>query len=675
VRFRWLLLSLFSIFLFCSPAEAGKILSWQYEVKENRLVFITDEDVQPKAQLLANPTRLVIDLPGTKLEQKTVKETYSGSLRSLRVGQFEAETTRIVVEFAPGYTIDPEQVRFRGISPTQWTVDIPTPRITPLSQANDLSSDRPIDLSPQIPIVAGGTRPSDRLLESRRERIVPEINSGDRLLESRKARLVPEINSRDRSVDRSSPTPVSETTSDNTQVETSSPYIKTTQNGFFISIDGNDDNQEIETTRENDTINFDLEGVTLPNNLASQNIAINQYGVSNIEFTQTSSSPPQARISLQVTEDSPDWQATFSRFRGLVLIPRGRLTSSNSSSSRISSRIIRTRTERDSQTTISAIELADNDTELLIRASDNISADTTESSSGVYEIRIPNAELAEPFSGPDFKLGSPISEVRVRQENDFVIVVVRTRLGVSLGRTSDEEGKLLALPIEWRLNPPPLRDRESLFPPNDYNQSRAIDVPKPTNTSLLSPLPPRQSRTLVVIDAGHGGQDPGTIGIGGLREKDLVLPVALDVAELLRKEGIEVKMTRDSDYFVTLEGRTDIANQIKADLFVSIHANAINLSRPDINGLETYYYQSGRRLAEVIHWSILNDPDIEINDRSIRRARFYVLRHSAMPAVLVEIGFVTGAEDAPRLRDPEHRRNLAEAIARGVIEYIKQNRL
>ena len=197
--------------------------------------------------------------------------------------------------------------------------------------------------------------------------------------------------------------------------------------------------------------------------------------------------------------------------------------------------------------------------------------------------------------------------------------------------------------------------------------TRNIDTPLPNRAVV-----PR-SKPLVIIDPGHGGQDPGTIGIAGIQEKNVVLPISLDVVEELKKQGVEVRLTRDRDYFVSLEGRTDMANDIDADLFVSIHANAINLSRPDVNGLETYYYKSGLRLAEIIHWNILNT--VNIQNRNIRRARFFVLRHSTMPAVLVEVGFLTGAEDSSRLKDPDHRRQMAKAIARGIIQYIKENNL
>ena len=141
----------------------------------------------------------------------------------------------------------------------------------------------------------------------------------------------------------------------------------------------------------------------------------------------------------------------------------------------------------------------------------------------------------------------------------------------------------------------------------------------------------------------------------------------------MKKQGIEVRLTRDRDYFVSLQGRTDFANKINADLFVSIHANAINLSRPDVNGLETYYYQNGRRLAEVIHWNVLNS--VNIRNRNVRRARFYVLRHSKMPATLVEVGFLTGAEDSARLKTAAHRQKMAKAIADGIVQYIKEKRI
>ncbi|MDB9504790.1 N-acetylmuramoyl-L-alanine amidase, partial [Spirulina major CS-329] len=186
-----------------------------------------------------------------------------------------------------------------------------------------------------------------------------------------------------------------------------------------------------------------------------------------------------------------------------------------------------------------------------------------------------------------------------------------------------------------------------------------------------TPLPRPSGRDLVAIDPGHGGRDPGAIGIGGLREKDVVLPISLEVSQILQQQGVQVLMTRSDDRFISLAGRTQMANRARADIFVSIHANAISMSRPDVNGVETFYYSSGYRLAQSIHNSILQS--IQIRNRGVKQARFYVLRTSSMPAVLVEVGFVTGREDAPRLANPQFRSQMAQAIARGILLYLQQN--
>ena len=138
MRLHWLLPSFLGFFLLSSPAEAARLLTWRFDADQNQLSFTTDEGVQPKAQLIVNPTRLVIDLPGISLGRPKIEQPVGGAIRSVRVGQFDAQTTRLVVELNPGYTIDPQQVKFRGISPTQWTVQLPSPEQT--AQLPDTSS-------------------------------------------------------------------------------------------------------------------------------------------------------------------------------------------------------------------------------------------------------------------------------------------------------------------------------------------------------------------------------------------------------------------------------------------------------------------------------------------------------------------------------------------------------
>jgi N-acetylmuramoyl-L-alanine amidase len=184
------------------------------------------------------------------------------------------------------------------------------------------------------------------------------------------------------------------------------------------------------------------------------------------------------------------------------------------------------------------------------------------------------------------------------------------------------------------------------------------------------PQVPR-GRFRVVIDPGHGGPDPGAVGIDGLRETDIVLDVSLQVARLLQARGVQALLTRTSEVDVDLPPRVALANRSGADVFVSIHANALSMERPDVNGIETFFFQGGasRLLAQAIQEQLVavspGSPD-----RGARPGRFFVIRRSVMPSALVEMGFVTGEIDAPRLADPNHRRRLALAISAGILTYL-----
>ena len=190
--------------------------------------------------------------------------------------------------------------------------------------------------------------------------------------------------------------------------------------------------------------------------------------------------------------------------------------------------------------------------------------------------------------------------------------------------------------------------------------------------SNFSELPNvKQNKYLVVIDPGHGGQDPGAIGIGGIRETDVVLEVSKIVEKLLSEKGVKVSLTRGNEVDLDLSPRVSLANKINADIFVSIHANASRGKRRDINGLETFYYRGwrGRLLAKRIQKQILRvSPGSP--DRGVKQGRFYVIKNTRMPAVLVEIGFLTGRLDARRLEKSEHRKRIAYAIAKGILEYL-----
>ena len=183
----------------------------------------------------------------------------------------------------------------------------------------------------------------------------------------------------------------------------------------------------------------------------------------------------------------------------------------------------------------------------------------------------------------------------------------------------------------------------------------------------------KRNKFYVVIDPGHGGPDPGAIGIGGLKESEVVLDVSKRVKKLLTEKGVKVRMTRNNEVDLDLPPRVSIANRTDADIFVSIHANASRGKRRDINGLETFYYSGwrGRLLAKKIQKQILKvSPGSP--DRGVRQGRFFVIKNTRMPAVLVEIGFLTGRLDARRLEKSINRKRIAYAITKGILEYLSK---
>ncbi|HEX8926493.1 MAG TPA: N-acetylmuramoyl-L-alanine amidase, partial [Terriglobales bacterium] len=214
----------------------------------------------------------------------------------------------------------------------------------------------------------------------------------------------------------------------------------------------------------------------------------------------------------------------------------------------------------------------------------------------------------------------------------------------------------------------------------------------------------------IVVDAGHGGHDTGTIGPNGLLEKDLVLDVALRLGKLLQgRMNADVIYTRPDDTFIPLETRTAIANQSQADLFISIHANSSN--DPSARGVETYYLRftqakdaldvaarenavseksihelqdlvkkiaMGEKLDEsrefasdVQHalYAGLATKDKGLPNRGVKKAPFIVLIGANMPSILAEISFVSNPADERKLQTPEYRQKIAEALYKGVARY------
>lgn len=171
----------------------------------------------------------------------------------------------------------------------------------------------------------------------------------------------------------------------------------------------------------------------------------------------------------------------------------------------------------------------------------------------------------------------------------------------------------------------------------------------------------------IVVDAGHGGKDDGA-SRSGVKEKDLNLNLALMLKKDLEARGFQVYMTRDTDKFLPLPTITAITNKIKPDLFISVHHNAsVN---PSLHGYETYYYTAqSKALASKVHRRVVNN--VHTTDRGVRKAMFYVIHHTPVPAILCEVGYVSNAGELNQLVTRNRQSRTVSAIGQGVVDYLK----
>lgn len=174
----------------------------------------------------------------------------------------------------------------------------------------------------------------------------------------------------------------------------------------------------------------------------------------------------------------------------------------------------------------------------------------------------------------------------------------------------------------------------------------------------------------IVLDAGHGGSDPGAVGPTGLKESDVAWKIACMVADILMRYDIEIIFTRVGDTKVNLEKRVEIANNSKADYFVSIHINSA--TNPMATGTETFAYKAGAegdRLAHSIQKNLVQS--IGLADRGVKYNSLQVVRETTMPACLVEIAFINNPSEEVLLKQDEFLERAAVGIAKGILEHLK----
>ena len=258
------------------------------------------------------------------------------------------------------------------------------------------------------------------------------------------------------------------------------------------------------------------------------------------------------------------------------------------------------------------------------------------------------------------------------------------------------------------LSAPLKRHRGAVVVPADFE--KVVFAPEQPGAGGGSFLGRRLGK--VVVDAGHGGKDPGAFGVGGLQEKDINLDIAARVARNLRDAGVDVLETRSNDDFISLAERTAMASRPGVDLFISIHSNATKSRRA--SGIEVYYIgplniedkcepqrlQNEKKLCSLLNMSkdgadlkgIVTDmlytykvadapPLADAVSRGLaealgqvsrgsKSARYYVLRNTLVPAILVEVGFISNPKEALQLKEGSYRQKIADGVTKSLMRYV-----
>jgi N-acetylmuramoyl-L-alanine amidase/putative methionine-R-sulfoxide reductase with GAF domain len=319
-----------------------------------------------------------------------------------------------------------------------------------------------------------------------------------------------------------------------------------------------------------------------------------------------------------------------------------------------------------------------------------------------------DTSLAPELEGKTMDVGDALlARVRVAQPVSGLTRVVLETKGNSNFSVSLETNPYRLVVEVRKLGANP-KAQVNLFPgtATAEHETLAIIVPPPTREDLQ--LRARVPKMRIVVDAGHGGWDLGTVGKRGLLEKDLVLEIAQRLGKLLESRlGADVILTRNDDNYIPLDERAGMANQSQADLFISVHANYSDL--PSARGVETYYtnffsapnakdletrdngsgsknattatlspadlhlkIEQSRRLAASVQRSLygtLSGQNPGLRDRGVKAASYVVLTETAMPGILAEVSFVSSPTDEQKLRSDGYREQIAEALYKGIARY------
>jgi N-acetylmuramoyl-L-alanine amidase len=453
--------------------------------------------------------------------------------------------------------------------------------------------------------------------------------------------------------------------------------VQVVPDGLLILVNGNAPVQ-LQRIVDPDRLVVDLTSTSIPPNLHKATIPINRYGVRQARIAQFQKDPAIARIVLDLDPNAANgisWQTSFVPSRGGILLRPTTTTVANPTPSTPRPGLpvpVPTNPSTPNPATprpannngpsiIQAIGISTNG-QLTIQATQGLAySGSQDLPSNTYNITISSARISPQLQRPALAASSPLERIRLTQVGDSVIIGIK----VATGWTIREAGRNIPQQIALQLlnsgtvaqNPTPPRPTPGF--------------PRPTPATPTVPNIANRGRGVVVIDPGHGGRDPGAIG-NGINEKIIMLPLSQRLGRILQQMGYSVVYTRTSDIELDLEPRVQLAERVRGDVFVSLHANSVASRSAAVTGIETYHAPGssrGKRLAALVHRQIIAATGAV--DRGVRSARFYVIRRTSMPAILVETGFVTNPGDAAKLSDPNYQERIAEAIARGVDQFLR----
>ena len=437
--------------------------------------------------------------------------------------------------------------------------------------------------------------------------------------------------------------------------------IRQTANGLMLTVNAN---PQIQMQHEDnpDHLIVDLQNTNLAQELQKVTVPMNRLGIKQVRVAQFQNSPEIAQLVFDLDSSNPDskvaWQSQYSATtKTLLITPNNQIAQAIP----INPNLSLPRPINPSNTissTPAAIERLSfsNTGQLTIEANQPVSYRTNlELASGTYNLTIANAKISPYLQRPSLAANSPIERIRLSQVGDSVEIGIKMIAGWQVRETQRLNNQQIKLQVS--LN--------SVVPNNQTPLPNGNSIPQsPQNTG-------DRRRGVIFVDAGHGGNDPGAVA-NEVQEKDVVLPITLKLGQALQSMGYTVYYTRTNDIEIDLEPRVAAAERVNADVFVSIHANSLDSRNSRVNGVETFHSRGstvGRELAYYVQSQIISETGA--TDRNVKAAGFYVIAKTSMPAILVETGFLTNPAEARNLNSPDYQKRMADAIARGIDQFMR----